>query len=307
MTDPLLFAARHGQWVLVGGLVAGLALPGLATVMRPWLPALVVVLLFVSLLRMRPRAILGSLRALPGVAGTALILQLGAPLLLLGLAALTGQAATPAIFALLLMAAAPSIVGSPNLAMMLGAPPDTAMRLMVVGTALMPLTVLPVFALAPALDGAGAVAGAALRLVLTIALSAAAAITIRRLFLADPTETQTRRLDGASALALAIFVIALMPSVSALALSDPLRLLLWAALAFAANLGAQLLSWQLTRSRLPRDSALPVSLIAGNRNVALFLVSLPPETTAPVMAFIGCYQLPMYLTPLLMRRIYRAP
>ena len=45
-----------------------------------------------------------------------------------------------------------------------------------------------------------------------------------------------------------------------------------------------------------KDAALP--------NIALFLVGLPASITDPVLIFIGCYQVPMYLTPLLMRRFY---
>ncbi len=52
------------------------------------------------------------------------------------------------------------------------------------------------------------------------------------------------------------------------------------------------------------ETAVPVSIIAGNRNIALFLVALPTATTDPVLVFIGCYQIPMYLTPILLRRFY---
>ena len=48
----------------------------------------------------------------------------------------------------------------------------------------------------------------------------------------------------------------------------------------------------------------PLAIGAGNRNIALFLVALPPEVLAPLMIFIGCWQLPMYLTPLLLPRLY---
>ena len=47
-----------------------------------------------------------------------------------------------------------------------------------------------------------------------------------------------------------------------------------------------------------------LAITAGNRNIALFLVALPPETTDALLLFIGCYQVPMYLTPLLMTRFY---
>ena len=52
--DPLVLAARQGPWVMVGGLVAGLALPGLAAPMLPWLPWLVGRLLCLSAFRIEP-------------------------------------------------------------------------------------------------------------------------------------------------------------------------------------------------------------------------------------------------------------
>ncbi len=303
MSDPLRAAARHGQWVLIAGLVFGLALPSFAGLLRPHLPLMVVGLLFVSLLRMSPVALLSSLTELPRVAPTALILQLGLPIVVIAIARVTGTATTPVAMALMLVASAPSIVGSPNIAMIMGTAPDHALRLMVAGTVLLPLTVLPIFALSPVLEGAGQVAAAALRLLVTIALTGAAAMATRRLLFPRPSPATEERLQGASAIALAVFVVALMPAVASLAQASLAQLAFWIAVAFAANFGAQIVTWRLTQGQ-PRDRALPLSLIAGNRNIALFLVSLPPESTAQILPFVGCYQLPMYLTPLLMRRVY---
>ncbi|MEP0563014.1 MAG: hypothetical protein ABJC64_01350, partial [Paracoccaceae bacterium] len=56
-----LFAARHARWCLILGLIAGLALPGLAAILKPWLPHLVAGLLFLSALRIGPKAALGNL------------------------------------------------------------------------------------------------------------------------------------------------------------------------------------------------------------------------------------------------------
>jgi len=306
LRDPLVLAARHGQWVLVAGLVAGLALPGLAHVLRPWLPALVALLVFLSLLRLKPGALAMALRTLPQTAAIAAVLQLALPLGVWAGAQALGLGAHPASLALVLMCAAPSIMGSPNISMMLGAPPDYALRLMVVGTALLPLTVLPVFAIMPAVQGTAAVGQAAVRLVALIGLSALAAMAVQRMALRHGHPKTHQRLEGVSALALAVFVIGLMPQVSALALQAPATLVFWLMVAFGANMGGQILAWYLLRGRLPHAQAVPLALITGNRNIALFLVSLPAETTAPIMGFIGCYQLPMYLTPLLMARLYRA-
>ena len=306
LRDPLVLAARHGQWVLVAGLVAGLALPGLAHVLRPWLPALVALLVFLSLLRLKPGALAMALRTLPQTAAIAAVLQLALPLGVWAGAQALGLGAHPASLALVLMCAAPSIMGSPNISMMLGAPPDYALRLMVVGTALLPLTVLPVFAIMPAVQGTAAVGQAAVRLVALIGLSALAAMAVQRVALRHGHPKTHQRLEGVSALSLAVFVIGLMPQVSALALQAPATLVFWLMVAFGANMGGQILAWYLLRGRLPHAQAVPLALITGNRNIALFLVSLPAETTAPIMGFIGCYQLPMYLTPLLMARLYRA-
>ncbi len=306
LRNPLVLAARHGQWVLVAGLVAGLALPGLAHVLRPWLPALVALLVFLSLLRLKPGALAMALRTLPQTAAIAAVLQLALPLGVWAGAQALGLGAHPASLALVLMCAAPSIMGSPNISMMLGAPPDYALRLMVVGTALLPLTVLPVFAIMPAVQGTAAVGQAAVRLVALIGLSALAALAVQRVALRHGHPKTHQRLEGVSALALAVFVIGLMPQVSALALQAPATLVFWLMVAFGANMGGQILAWYLLRGRLPHAQAVPLALITGNRNIALFLVSLPAETTAPIMGFIGCYQLPMYLTPLLMARLYRA-
>lgn len=54
-----------------------------------------------------------------------------------------------------------------------------------------------------------------------------------------------------------------------------------------------------------RAVAGPLAIGAGNRNIALFLVALAPETLAPLLVFIGCWQLPMYLTPILLPRLYQ--
>jgi hypothetical protein len=61
----------------------------------------------------------------------------------------------------------------------------------------------------------------------------------------------------------------------------------------------------------PGHAAAPLAIVAGNRNLALFLGVVPPETVMPLLLFVGCYQVPMYLTPMLIgplaRQFSRAP
>ena len=304
--NPLLLAARFGPYVLIAGLVVGLAAPSLAQVLSPYMPQLVAVLLFVSVLRIAPQDILGSLSDLPGTVGVVLIMQMITPLTVLGIGSALGLGSSPYLLALILMTAAPSIVGSPNICLMMGVQPGHALRLMVLGTALLPVTVVPVFWWVPGLGEISVVLFAALRLFLVILGVTALAVLVRHWVLRNPSERTKAQMDGASAIALAVFVIGLMPSVSAAASANPGTALGWLGLACLANFGAQIGLYRITRTRMPADRAVPLSVIAGNRNIALYFVSLPSEVIAPLLVFIGCYQIPMYLTPLVMRRFYRS-
>ncbi|NOD34485.1 MULTISPECIES: hypothetical protein [unclassified Ruegeria] len=303
--NPLHLAGRHGPYVLICGLAAGLLLPALAEPMRDLLPPLVVLLLFVTVLRMDPRTILGSLSDLHKVAFTVVGFQLVTPMIIVALGYVCGWIGTPVLLSLLIMAAAPSISGSPNMCLMMGHAPEHAMRLMVVGTALLPLTALPIFLVMPQLGDVQSVLWAGVRLLLTILCATGAAIFVRRTVLRNPSQSMLMNLEGMGTLTLAVFVIGLMPSVSATALEDPALAAFWIAFACLANFGAQIVMFRFTQGKLPAAQATAVSLIAGNRNIAIFFVALPTEVTAPIMAFIGAYQIPMYLTPMIMRRLYQ--
>jgi hypothetical protein len=76
--------------------------------------------------------------------------------------------------------------------------------------------------------------------------------------------------------------------------------------AISANFVLQVLTSSiLARSRVSKN-AVAIGLIAGNRNIALFLTALAVTTTQPILLFIACYQIPMYLTPIVMQRFYRS-
>lgn len=293
----LRLASRHGRLLLIAGLLAGFALPGLAASLRLWLPQMVAALVFISALRIGLRAAMGNLAQAQGSLWTVLVLQLGVPVILVLLLSLAGLISTPAAIALVLAMSAPSISGSPAFTAMLGHDPATAMRLLVLGTVLIPLTVLPVFWLLPALGSLSEVLTTALRLTAVITLAIASAFALRRLFFPRPGPDTVRSLDGLAAIALFIIVIGLMSAVGPALRADPVVFLGWLALAFAINFGMQIVAFLVTGD-------VATGVIAGNRNIALFLVALPSGITDPILIFIGCYQVPMYLTPLVMSRFY---
>ena len=302
MVKPLLgLIARHGRVGLVLGLVAGLALPDMAAALRPWLPELIGLLLAVTALRIGPRAAFGSQSDFRGTLIAVGVFQAFLPCIAFLVFWGAGLLGTPIALIVILWLAAPSVTGSPNFAILLGQPPAPALRLLVLGTALFPVTVLPVFWLLPVLDGTGAAFGAAGWLMTVIAVSVGVGFALRLFAMRTPSEETIAGLDGIAVVLLSVVVVGLMSALGPALVQTPFVVAGWLVLACALNWGAQGLALILLKAHPARGS---FSIVAGNRNIALFLIALPTEITDPLLIFIGCYQIPMYLTPIVMSRLY---
>ncbi len=289
------------------GLFAGLLLPSLATALRPWIAELVMLMLTLTAFRIGPRSTFGGFADLRTTLSVALVLQFLLPVSAYFVFYFLGYDSAPIALVVVLMLSAPSLTGSPNFTLMLGHDPAPALRLLLTGTALLPLTALPALALLPLGGDLLAVVLAALRLFGAICVAVVIGFTLRStLFRALSTEA-TQALDGLSAITLAVTVIGLMSALGPALLNDPFLVARWMAVAIALCLGLQVLSYIVLLKTPLRHQAVPFSIVAGNRNVALFLLALPAATTDPLLIFLACYQFPMYLTPIVMRRVFRMP
>lgn len=308
MITALSIIGRHGQFCLIAGLLAGLLLSGLAAALNPWVGTLVALLLFVTGARVGARQAFGSLEALRPTLTRVVLLQTILPLIVaLGLGAL-GVLDMPLALALVLMLSAPSLTGGPNFAIMLGHDPAPGMRLLVAGTALFPLTALPVLMLVDPV-GSGALGAVSLSfgLLSAIVIAVGCGFAVRRLMprLGEPPARQA--LDGVAAILLGVVVVGLMSAIGPLLRTEPLVLAQWLMAVLVINFVLVVATLRLCR-RMGWRMSLPTAIYAGNRNIALFLIVLPPDVAAPLMIFVGCYQIPMYLTPFLLRRLaQRAP
>jgi hypothetical protein len=299
MISALGFIGRHGRWSLIAGLIAGMTLPELALIIRNWLPQLIFALLLVSAYRIGPSATLGTPADARVTLVRVLAYQVAAPLTVLALLHLSGWADTLFGIACVLALAAPSISGAPNFAIMMGKDPTRAMRLLILGTALFPLTVIPVFFGLPAIPTLAEVVESAMKLLGVIAFAVAGGFLLRRGRILTLRETQA--LDGTAALLLGVLVVGLMSAMGPALANDPGELAVWLGFVFCLNFGCQWLAFRADPFR-----NVGAAIVAGNRNVALFLVALPPELTDQLLLFIGCYQIPMYLTPVVMSRFMRS-
>ncbi len=305
MIRVLSICADHSRFLLIAGLVAGIGLPGLAAAMAPYLPQMVVILLVITAFRIGANGAFGALSDLRWSLPAVLVLQVFLPIAVAGLLWLLGLLYTPLALAFVLAASAPTISGGASLAIILRQDPARMMQFLVLGTAIFPATVLIVLRFVPVVDAPGLLFDVGFRALATIVGATAVGFALRRVFLPHPTPAQTRAMDGAAVLFFAIIVIGLMVALGPALKTDPATALLWVLAAFGLSFGLQTLAVALLASGPLSHVAGPLALAAGNRNIALFLVALPTEVMAPIMIFVACWQLPMYLTPILLPRLYR--
>jgi hypothetical protein len=292
--------AARGRWSLIAGLCMGLGWPAAADAMRPAVGPLVVALLFLAMLRIGPAGFLIGRRGLGRAVAVVAVLQCGLPVALaLALGPLGLLHGAFALGALLILAAAP-ITGAAHIAVMAGGDPAPALRLTVIGTALLPLTVVPVFALAPAFGDAGDVMAAVLRLLVVILAATGLALALYRLRIVRGTAAEIAVIDAIAALLLGAVVIGLMSAAGDALRTAPGSFAIAMAFVCLISFGLQAVlavAW--------RDAAAAPALAvaAGCRNVALFLGVLPGSVTDGLLLLIGCYQVPMYLAPLVVPRL----
>lgn len=299
---PLILMARYGRLALPLGLLAGLFLPG--EVLTPWLPEMVLGLLFLSSFRLAGPVARQGITPTRRDLGVVLAYQMLMPLLALAGFAAAGLASSPWALAVVLVLSAPSVTGSPNFTQLLGHPPEAAFRLLLLGTGLLPLTMVPVFWFTPVLGDMSEALWAAFRLLVSISVTVGLALLARRFAPPRLSPDTGAALDGLMVLLLAVMVVGLMSALAPALSTTPWLAAGWLALALGINLGLQGLAFTaLCRSRL-RAEAVPCAVVAGNRNFALFLVALPAATVDQLLIFLACYQIPMYLTPLIMKRLY---
>jgi hypothetical protein len=300
----LAAVARHGRVVLLVGVAAGAASPGLAGAVRPWIGPLIAVLLAIAAFRIGARAAWGALSTVAATLALVAVLQIGVPFAVLAVERGLGLAG-PLALALLIMTATAPIAGTPNLTLLVGGDPAPALRLVVVATALLPVTVVPVFLASGELGAPLAVLPAAARLAGVIGVAAAVGFVVRARVSPTLDAGRIAAVDGLSTIVFAVVVIGVMEAIALDLRRDPLAVATTAAAAFVANFGFQIVGAVLAARFGERAAAPAIGIAAGNRNFILLLTALPDTVTAPIMLFVGCYQLPMYLTPLLLGGFYR--
>jgi BASS family bile acid:Na+ symporter len=298
----LIWLGRHGGAVIAIGVFVGLLAPPLASLLRPLLVPAILAPFLIALLRIDWRQLWGRLGRPAGTAAALLWLLLLSPVLVH--LVLVPLGLSEAIHAgLVLMAAAPPLMASGYLALMLGLDAALAVTLTLVSTALMPFTVPFVALYLLGIEIDVPLGDLMLRLALVVGGSLALAWLLRRLLPEGFSRRHTLPLDGLAVLGLLVFAIAIMDGVSALLLRQPAFVLSCALAVYGFNVGLQA-AGALAFAWLGRRGALTLGLCSGSGNLGLLLAALADRASFELLVFVATAQLPIYTLPVIQRRLY---
>ncbi|MDB5416040.1 MAG: hypothetical protein JWR10_4375 [Rubritepida sp.] len=299
----LEWSALRGAALLAVGIFAGLFIPPLAALMRNVITPAVFLLMVLVLLRVDPAQVLGYLRRPLLVVGLLAWLLILCPLavwLILRLLGIEG----PLAAGLVIVATGCAATSSPAFARLVGLDGEISLVVAVLSTLLIPFTAPPLALGLLGIDLAISVEGLMLRLALLVGVPLLLSIAIRRA--AGPARLAHwgRAVDGAVVLMVVIYGFGVMDGVLAKLIATPGLVLAGTALAVAGSFAMNALT-ALGFAGFGRRLALSAGLLAGNRNMALYLAVLPAATDPQITLLFVLCQFPLFLSPFLLKPVYR--
>lgn len=284
----------------------GLLVPPLAAVFRDFVTITVAGLMTLVLLRVDLAQVLAYLRRPVLVAALTAWLLLVLPVLAYAVALAAGLDG-PLGAALVISATGCAATSSPAFARMVGLDGEISLVVAVITTLLVPFTAPPLALGLMGIDLAISLPGLMARLALVVGLPLLISIAIRRVVAAPTLHRFGPAVDGAVVWLVVLYGFGVMDGMLARLLAEPAWVMGGLALAFAGNFGMNIatsLAFMLAFAPTGRRLALAGGLLAGNRNMALYLAVLPAATDERILLFFALCQFPLFLSPFLLRPVY---
>lgn len=301
----LAWLGRQGTRALAASIFLGLAVPPLASYVKPYLGETVFVLLLFSYLRTDPAAFRGYLRAPGIVIAAALWVMVALPLVFGTIYALSGvRDYMPALYTILILqiAIAP-ITSSAAFAALMGLDVALSLMTLIAASAISPVTTVAFSYLFLGTSLFSPIE-LGLKLFFFFASSGAVAYAIRRLAGQEWIERQKEPIDGLNVIAVFIFVIAAMDGVPRRVLADPLFALALLGLVVAVTIllvGVTVLAFMRAGIR----SGLVIGFAAAFRNLGLVMAAIGATLPDIAWFYFALSQFPIYLMPALMTPLAR--
>ena len=307
MTNLLMrvlpWSARHGSALLGFGIFGGVASPWLAREFAWFITPNVVALVTLVLLRVDLPAAFGHLRRPMRVALIVAVLLLVSPLVAAGMVSLLPL--EPGIAAgVVIMATGAAATSGAAFARLVGLDPELTLVATLASIFLVPLTGPPLAHLLAGIELSIGVGPFMLRLALVIGLPLLLARALRRGIGPDRLVPMGPAVDGLTVWLVVFYGFAVMNGMQARLLADPWWVAQATLAAFVSNLGLNLAA-ALMLLGLGRSAGASAGLMAGNRNMALYLAVLPASTDQRIVLFFALAQIPLFLSPFLLGPAYR--
>ncbi|WP_372422940.1 hypothetical protein [Salinarimonas chemoclinalis] len=304
LADPLAFVGRWGTQGFALSIFVGLALPQFAAAARPLLGLTIFAFLTITFARVDLAALAALVRRPARIGLSAAWLVAAPPLVALAILAVAGREALgPGIvLGLALWAAAPPILSSPAVAMMLNLPPTLLVCVVLLTTMLAPL-VSPL--LVEWIAGAAVeldVRALVERLALLVGGALAAGAALRASLGTERIRRHKARFDGLGVLFYALFAVAAMDGVLAAMLERPGFVAGVLALVFglsAVGFATSLLALRM----LPPAERFVLGYATGQRNIGVLVAALGAATPGDTFLFFALAQFPIYLMPQIVKPV----
>jgi predicted Na+-dependent transporter len=296
-------SGRQGSVLLAVAIFGGALIPPLAAAFRDFVTPNVLGMMTLVLLRVDLPGTVAHLRRPGRVALVAAVLLLVSPLLTWALVRPLGL--DPGIATgVVLFAAGCAATSSPAFARMVGLDPELALIVSLLTTFLVPLTAPPLALRLLGIDLSITATGFMARLLIVVGLPALLSLVLRQALGPSRLNRWGDAVDGILVWLVVFYGFGVMDGLGGRVAADPGWVGTAILAAFVADYGLNLLTTVALQPLGPRVAA-TAGLMSGNRNMALFLAVLPPSTDPRITLFFGLCQFPLFLSPFLLRPVYR--
>jgi BASS family bile acid:Na+ symporter len=285
------------------GVFGGVAIPPLAAALNGVVAPVVVLLMTLVLLRVDIGAAFALLRRPGQLIAVVAFMLVACPVVAAAVARVadleSGIAAGVVIFA-----TGCAATSSPAFARLVGLDPELSLLATLATTVLVPLTAPPMAFALMGVDLAISLPAFMGRLGLVVGVPLVLSLLIRRVAGERRIVPLGGAVDGATVWLVVIYGFGVMDGLAARIASDPAWVAQALAAAFVADFGLNAVTaaafWW-----VGRRAALSAGLMSGNRNMALYLAVLPAAADPRVSLFFALCQFPLFLSPFLLRPLYR--
>ena len=297
------WVAKRATWFLAAGVFGGIAWQPLADALAPWLEALIVMNLSLSMMRIDPAALKDYFRH-PWLITVIFVFTMGiTPLILWGL---TGAAGIdgPLGAGIVFHALATPIMSAPALCVLFGLDAALALIITVLSYALVPFTLPPLALWLLGIELDVTVLELMWRLGRIVGGSFLIAVIARYVLKPAFLQAQASRMDGIMVLGMVGVAVSLMSGLPDFAVAKPSFTAFVTITTFIVNIGLQIFAacvfW-----RVGRRAAVTIGLLTGNTNVALVLAAVSESASYDLLVYFVVGQFPIYILPLVAVPIYR--